>query len=70
MFCEHLDLKNMYIYIYIYIHTFKKYIVRCQDFHHFWLYSLVPHQADLSSFGSQAREVFLQRGGICPTLPK
>ena len=29
----------------------------CQDFHHFWLYTLVPHQADLSFLGSQARKL-------------
>ena len=41
-------------------------IVGCQDLHHFWLYTLVPHQADLSSLGSQARKVLLRRGGIVP----
>ena len=27
MFCDHSDLKRLYIYIYIYIHTLKKYII-------------------------------------------
>ena len=40
--------------------------MECQDLYHFWLYTLVPHQADLSSLGSQARKVLLQRGGIVP----
>ena len=40
--------------------------VGCQDLHHFWLYTFVPHQADLSSLGSQARKILLQRGGIFP----
>ena len=40
--------------------------MECQDLYHFWLYTLVPHQADLSSLGSQARKVLLQRVGFVP----
>ena len=40
--------------------------MECQDLYHFWLYTLVPHQADLSSLGSQARKVLLQMGVIVP----